>query len=101
MDKPRNLPPDERLKSLADRINAQLPSGMQINFFQREWPDGRTEIGMIYQYGGHREGVVSKEVKDDNIPTIVRHMKAWGEKVQQTNRWTEDQNEADSLNWND
>jgi hypothetical protein len=95
MDKHQDRPPDERLRSLAARINAQLPNGMQINIFRREWPDGRSQIGMVYQCGDRRKTVMSKEVKDENIPVIVRDLMTWAEKVQQTSRWTEDPNEAD------
>jgi hypothetical protein len=96
MDKPRDLPPDQRLLSLAARINAQVPSGMQINFFRREWPDGRIATGMIYQFGERRRPRLSfKELKDEHVPSIVKDMLTWAEKVQQNSRWTEDLSEAD------
>jgi hypothetical protein len=98
MEKHRDSAPDERLQSLASRINAQVPAGMQVNFFRREWPDGRTATGMIYQFGDRRDSRVSaNELKDEHIPGIVKDMLMWAGKVQQNSRWTEDLSEAD---WN-
>jgi hypothetical protein len=96
MDKPRDLPPDQRLLSLAARINAKVPSGTQINFFRREWPDGRTATGIIYQFGDRRHPRLSfNELKDEHVPGIVKDMLTWAGKVQQSSRWTEDLSEAD------
>jgi hypothetical protein len=91
------LPPDEKLQKLAGLVNAKLLDSARVNFHR--YPNGST--GAVFQCGGHSHlEVFNAALVEDDADLIVRKIKEWMNGVQPANKWTEDQVEADSLDWN-
>jgi hypothetical protein len=98
MTKSKALPPDEALQRLAKIINAKLPDGAMVNFYRLEEP---MRTGMVFSFGVHRHNEVKAGAPgEDSVDQIVQLVKDWIANNQPASKWTEDQIEADSLDWN-
>jgi hypothetical protein len=102
MIKPKAIQPNAQLQRLADRINARLRDGAKINFFHWEWPAGRQmQTGVQFSFMGNtKTDTVDKPPGDTDVDKLVRQFNAWIESVPRPDKWTTDQAEADSLDWN-
>ncbi len=99
MAQSKALPPDEALLRLAKLINAELPGGAMVNFYRLEEP---ARTGMVFSYAGQRHVEEPKPgaPDKDSVDQIVRMIIDWISGLPAANKWTEDQVEAHSLDWN-
>lgn len=95
MDKPKPLPPDASLQSLARLVNPRLADiGASVNFYRLEHPD-RIDTGIIFSCGVRRANVVTQAaLGDGDADEIVANVKQWVADLRPESKWTSDPNEA-------
>jgi hypothetical protein len=102
MTKSKILPPDAPLVALAKIVNPRVaPLGAMVNFYRIENPDAPMQTGMVFSCGAHRYNMVKAGAPgNDMADQIVSTVNDWIADIRPASRWTEDQVEADSLDWN-
>ena len=94
MDKPKTLPPDAGLVRLACDVNARL-KGASVSFYLIQHQHGGSETGIIFQCGGRRALVKTRNcLGDGDADELVKSVNEWAGQIRPESKWTADPSEA-------